>query len=160
MMHRSQIWLAVVVLFGLGLFVSRVSATEVEEKKAQEEILNTGRNWTVDWTVGTIQYKLQLTLNGKATDTIGELTGDGTIRVKDKTVRIHVSVQLTQGKFHYVTRYPAMTFTFQGRMTSSDPSVFPVKETIQMTESLLLKEGNLCPLSQRQNPQCLKPQQK
>ncbi len=139
---------------------SSAQASEEDAKKAQEEITNLARKWAVEWSRGAIQYKLQMTLTGEADGVIGELSGEGVIRVRDKNVRISVSVQLTSGKFGYITRYPAMTFTYFGRMVSSDPSVFPVKETIQLQDSLLLKEGALCPLSVRQNPNCLKPQAK
>jgi len=137
-----------------------VQAGDEDARKAQEEIQNLAKNWTVSWSKGTIQYQMQLTLSGNAEDVIGEVTGEGVILVKGKSVRVTVSVQLTAGKFSYITKYPAMTFTYFGRMTSSDPSLFPIKETISFTDSLLLKEGTLCPLSIRQDNNCMKPQQK
>jgi len=135
-------------------------AVDEDAKKAQEEISHMGTKWMVEWTRGTIQYKLQMNLSGRSDEIIGELSGEGVIRVKDKTVRISVSVQLTAGKFGYITKYPAMTFTYVGRMVSSDPAVFPVKEAISFQDSLLLKDGALCPLSVRQGANCLKPQAK
>ncbi|MBU1068370.1 hypothetical protein KKD52_15680 [Myxococcota bacterium] len=139
---------------------SPVRASDDDAKKAQEEIQNIAKNWSVEWRKGTIQYKMQLKLSGKSDEIIGEITGEGVVRVKDKNVRITISVQLTSGKFSYITKYPAMSFTYFGRMTSSDPGLLPIKETIQFQDSLLLKDGGLCPLSVRQNTQCLKPQSK
>ncbi|PKN45623.1 MAG: hypothetical protein CVU59_08525 [Deltaproteobacteria bacterium HGW-Deltaproteobacteria-17] len=139
---------------------SRVRASDDDAKKAQEEIQNIARNWSVEWRKGTIQYKMHLKLSGKAEDVLGEITGEGIVRVKDKNVRVTISVQLSSGKFTYITRYPAMSFTYFGSMTSSDPGLLPIKETIQFQDSLLLKDGGLCPLSVRQNTQCLKPQAK
>jgi len=137
-----------------------VWASEEDAKKAQEEIQNLAKTWVATWSKGTVQYKMQLTLSGRSDEVIGELSGEGVIRVKDKTVRVSISVQLTAGKFSYITKYPAMTFTYVGRMTSSDPAVFPIKEPISFSDSLLLKDGGLCPLSVRQNANCLKPQSK
>ena len=137
-----------------------VHANDEDARKAQEEIQNIAKNWMASWSKGTIHYKMQMTLTGKSDDVIGELSGEGVIRVKDKEVRFTITVQLTAGKFLYITKYPAMTFTYSGRMTSSDPVLLPIKESIFFSDSLLLKDGGLCPLSIRQNPNCLKPQQK
>ncbi len=137
-----------------------VQAGDEDARKAQEEIQNLAKTWTVSFSKGTIQYQMQLTLNGNAEDVIGELTGEGVVLVKGKSVRVTVSVQLTAGKYSYITRYPALSFTYFGRMTSSDSALLPIKETISFTDSLLLKEGTLCPLSIRQDHNCMKPQQK
>ncbi len=149
-------WLVGVVLVGTWM-PTPAGATDDDGRKAMEEILDISRNWTVEETRGTIQYKLNLTLNGNTEGILGELAGEGTVQVKDKQVRITMTAQLTQGRYTYVTRYPALIFTFTGRIRSSDPSVFPVKETISQQETLLLKDGRLCPLSVRQNPTCMQP---
>lgn len=146
-----------VFLAVLALPLSFPSASEEDAKKAQEEIQNAGRQWVVEFSRGTIQYRLLLKLNGANTGVLGQLSGEGVIRVKEKKVRIAVEMQLTNGKFHYITRYPAMTFTYVGKMVSSDPQAFPVREDVQLQDSLLLKEGRLCPLSIRQNPPCMVP---
>ncbi len=156
MVHAFRIFLLVLVL-GM-VFAAPSPANEDDARKAQEEIQNAGMNWVVEFSRGTIQYKLQLKLNGSPSGTLGTLGGEGVIQVRDRKVRITVQMQLTGGKFHYITRYPAMTFTYAGRMTSSDPQLFPVRENVQFQDSLLLKEGRLCPLSVRQNPQCMTPE--
>lgn len=156
-MHRAFRILVFAALMGF-MAVSSPRAAEDDAKKAQEEIQQAGMQWTVEWTRGVIQYKLRLTLNGSSADVIGSLSGEGVIRLKDRTVRITVQMQLTGGRFHYITHYPSMTFTYVGRMTSSDPQAFPVRENVQFQDSLLLKEGKLCPLSVRQNPQCMVPE--
>ncbi len=148
------------LFFVLVLAVAAVSpslASEEDARKAQEEIQNTAQDWVVEWSRGTIQYKLRMKLTGSPDNVIGNLTGEGIVQVKDRKVRIFVQMQLAGGKFHYITRYPAMTFTYVGRMTSSDPQVFPVRENVQFQDSLLLKDGKLWPLSIRQNPQCMVP---
>lgn len=151
---RFLVFGSMLAMMGISLAV----ANEEDAKKAQEEIQNTSKEWVVEWSYGTIQYKLHMKLTGSPDNIIGNLSGEGVVQVKERKVRIFVQMQLTGGKYHYITRYPAMTFTYIGRMTSSDPQVFPIRETVHFQDSLLLKEGKLCPLSIRQNPQCMVPE--
>ena len=86
------------------VFVSVLAATaaspslanEEDAKKAQEEIQNTAKDWVVEWSRGTIQYKLHMKLTGSPDNVIGNLAGEGVVQVKDRKVRIFVQMQLMQ----------------------------------------------------------------
>jgi len=122
-----------------------------------DEIIQVSRKWVVEETVGTVKYKLMLTLNGKSRGTVGTLAGTATIRYKKKDVTVKISLSLDKGRYRFITRYPAVATVFTGTMVSSDQAHMPLRKSISQATTLILKKNRLCPKSTQFATQCMKP---
>ncbi|MBU1219979.1 hypothetical protein KKF34_06925 [Myxococcota bacterium] len=127
---------------------------------ARDEIMAVSSIWEVSETKGTIQYSLRLALNSSDSGNIGTLKGTATITTKGKKYTITVDTKLLNGKYSYVTKYPALKATFKGTKTSSDPKGFPLKPEISFTDTLIMRNNKLCPKSQREFVKCMNPVKK
>ncbi|MBU1537130.1 hypothetical protein KKF84_17530 [Myxococcota bacterium] len=136
------------------------TAPKEDPKKALDEIIQVSKKWEVEETVGTVRYKLLLTFNGKATGTVGVMSGTATVKYKKKNVTVKIALSLTRSRFLFITRYPALNTVFAGTMISSDQKLMPLRRTISQRATMILKKNKLCPKSMQFATKCMKPASK